>query len=561
MLEAMPPALIVVDDPDAEVEEVTPEFGGFSPSPAVDFSGGGVATEASPGVGASTSTKPTPAKRTVRTSPRRQKKQKNPMFEVAKIVIGGVVGIAMAMLILWWGFGRDPLRIAPKVAQYSFARWIVPSSLQGNAAPADPEETPGTGLENQPSGIIINNPHLDGLGPVEPSDGASNRPRANPDPFGVAAGNNPKPANPPTDPLAGAPGADPFSADPFGADPFAVDPPGTPDLPDPELPGLPEPGLPEPELPGPADPVPSFPDTGLTLDPADAPKPEPNPSLLVNAQAPAPEVMGATIRDAVVLQQAYSEAGKEDQQLFLNFGQQFFEAASKAGEAVSHSDTQHEEVRDHVINLQSAVSDMVQLDFHTKVLGALGEKWLADGEWNGEAQRPNGGAIAAGSIAAVKTIGPFVEAKVLLRARGDQSTYVTVLTDKQHDPPLQSGDTLLAVGKIVSEPKKDLQGYVGDESRVIYSRVYSIKQPVEESTEPKEPAPIEPKDEPADTPAEPKDEPAKPEDEPNVDEPAEPTKPAEEPTEPAVDDPAEPTSDEPTTDEPTDDAEESPKDE
>ena len=44
--------------------------------------------------------------------------------EFFKIVAGGIAGLVLAVLILWWGFERDPFTLAPKVAQY--VPWLIP---------------------------------------------------------------------------------------------------------------------------------------------------------------------------------------------------------------------------------------------------------------------------------------------------------------------------------------------------------------------------------------------------------------------------------------------------
>ncbi|MEE3372989.1 MAG: hypothetical protein VX346_26890 [Planctomycetota bacterium] len=48
--------------------------------------------------------------------------------EFFKIVAGGIAGLVLAVLILWWGFERDPFTLAPKVAKY--APWLIPPELQ-----------------------------------------------------------------------------------------------------------------------------------------------------------------------------------------------------------------------------------------------------------------------------------------------------------------------------------------------------------------------------------------------------------------------------------------------
>lgn len=65
--------------------------------------------------------------------PRRQRRARNPLVEGLKIIGGGVIGLVIGQLILWWMPGnwdasnRDPASIARHVARY--APWIVPQNL------------------------------------------------------------------------------------------------------------------------------------------------------------------------------------------------------------------------------------------------------------------------------------------------------------------------------------------------------------------------------------------------------------------------------------------------
>ncbi|MBC7852828.1 MAG: hypothetical protein IAF94_05280, partial [Pirellulaceae bacterium] len=68
---------------------------------------------------------PTPA---FRSSPRPKRKEKSMVGEVVKIVLGGVVGIGLAIVILWWGPGVD-LGLAPTVAKVSWLRWVLPQKI------------------------------------------------------------------------------------------------------------------------------------------------------------------------------------------------------------------------------------------------------------------------------------------------------------------------------------------------------------------------------------------------------------------------------------------------
>jgi hypothetical protein len=71
----------------------------------------------------------------VRTAPRPRPRQGNPLLLLINYVGGGVMGLALGLLVLWWGFQRDPLELGPTFAAYT--PWIVPVQFRGKPA-ADP---------------------------------------------------------------------------------------------------------------------------------------------------------------------------------------------------------------------------------------------------------------------------------------------------------------------------------------------------------------------------------------------------------------------------------------
>jgi hypothetical protein len=125
-LAGAPPALVIIG---GEVEQAAIEpaaadgieyqiAGGFS---AHDFKGRGPVAN------------PVRAARPmVRQMARPRKKEKSGLMLLVNYVVGGVLGIAMAPLVLWWVFGRDPVELGPTVAEY--APWIVPARFHGKEA-------------------------------------------------------------------------------------------------------------------------------------------------------------------------------------------------------------------------------------------------------------------------------------------------------------------------------------------------------------------------------------------------------------------------------------------
>jgi hypothetical protein len=58
--------------------------------------------------------------------------ERNFALELVKVAVGGIAGLFLGLIVLWWLFRSDPLELGPSVARY--AAWIVPPSLQGRAS-------------------------------------------------------------------------------------------------------------------------------------------------------------------------------------------------------------------------------------------------------------------------------------------------------------------------------------------------------------------------------------------------------------------------------------------
>jgi hypothetical protein len=75
-----------------------------------------------------------PAPRKIAGRPRPQRREKNVFMEIFKVVAGGVVGLSIGQLILWWVIPglqpgqRDPANLAPKLSRY--VPWIIPRALR-----------------------------------------------------------------------------------------------------------------------------------------------------------------------------------------------------------------------------------------------------------------------------------------------------------------------------------------------------------------------------------------------------------------------------------------------
>ena len=103
-----------------------------------------------------------PARPVVRSGGRPRKKEKNPIIEAIKVVLGGVVGLSLGLLILWWVLGMD-VDMGPWVAKYVPS--IVPAKFRGQpavntvAAPAEqPPLAKATRTPRQTDGPQANEP-------------------------------------------------------------------------------------------------------------------------------------------------------------------------------------------------------------------------------------------------------------------------------------------------------------------------------------------------------------------------------------------------------------------
>jgi hypothetical protein len=76
----------------------------------------------------------------IQTRSRPRRPEKSGLILLVNYVVGGVMGLAMGLLVLWWGFRKDPLELGPRFAQY--VPWIVPTQFHGTAVgPATPNQS------------------------------------------------------------------------------------------------------------------------------------------------------------------------------------------------------------------------------------------------------------------------------------------------------------------------------------------------------------------------------------------------------------------------------------
>src|SRR5262245_25298660 len=152
-LSQLPPTLLVID---GSVTEDEPALAGAGAAAAGgdEYRMSGPAwsgmTDSSAPAGATVA----PSRPQVKAAPRRKETEKSVIAEGIKIILGGVVGLGMGLLVLWWVFGRDPLELGPKVSPY--APWIVPAKFR-TLASAGTETAVNPGANNAAPANTNNN--------------------------------------------------------------------------------------------------------------------------------------------------------------------------------------------------------------------------------------------------------------------------------------------------------------------------------------------------------------------------------------------------------------------
>lgn len=482
VLEKLPPLLVVLDAPapaasaaavESEVSLV-PEFGSKpAGAPAFEF-------DESPAPG---------TKKTVSPAARPKRKEKSIVVEMVKIVGGGVVGLGLALIILWWVFERDPLQVAPKVATY--APWMVPPKWRGKA---------GTSLENKAeSGASSSNNKNGGSGKGVAKNNGLSGTTSVPFSAGVMGGSPTKPVDKP-EILQG----DPFS---------------TPDIkkPDADIPeiGLPVVG-PKPKETKPKE---TKPKETKPKDPAPADPAKPKRSELAKSLPMATasdlertlkSVESANNDIEIALSPAVENLSNEKK---LEFGQAYYNSIARLGEVLISADPSDPEIQSASGNVSAVLQELAKNPPKQRLLAALAERSLK------ATSRANSGLCAIGTVKQISPSGKLFAVDLELVTKN--KTVVSFLAADDPNPFCKAGEKVLLLGAIVADPAKNIAGYEGEEAEANCVQVF-----VPIAAEAEKPAPAEAPAKPAEKP-----EPAKPAEKPDASD--APAKPADAPAKPA----------------------------
>lgn len=509
VLDRLPPMLEIVSAPGA-AKEATEDLGGFEASPeqefrlqessepeargpSFDFSGNGpaTATAAAPSVAA----RPRTAKPTTSARPRR--KEKSALAEIVKVVLGGVVGLVLAQLILWWlpgEWSRDPFEMGPKVSKY--VPLIVPKVWHGQ-----PESAGGASGENPSrNSDSAGSSQLAGGSKARPSRNTSGGTAGNagssgsgmrsgalgggglggsgqPEPSGAPAGKENSPPDLTLSPQLGE--NEPLTTtenaapDKLPGNPLAI---SDPDLPDLTVDLVPSTASTKTQTPGeatPANPPAPAVEVATPADNATPPAANATPSVPAEpANTPEPSAADAfvgvkdapmyvvdEIAQSLVEAQAAQKVHEADP-ANEDAGKAFYVALTDLAEKLTYADANDPKIAELAQQAGDLVAkgnlreNVLLISAHAATL--LGAK---------KQDRPNPGIVLVGKVEALEKEGDLHVMRLKLPSNVSAGVIpVFSKSEPQHKP----GETLFVFGTLVDEPAKRLSGYSGGLPSVVW---------------------------------------------------------------------------------------------
>ncbi len=479
-LRPLPPLLIVVDDPEAEsIASINrsppsaPVFAGADEgdAPAIvmdeasdDFS----LTPSSPVIARPFKFEPgsaVPAARNA-TRPRTRRKQGSPLRMMVQTVGGGVMGLVLAQLILWWVPGnwnatnRDPFGLAAKVTPY--APFLVPIALQGNAPTARADgATTERGLGSSRTGT--SSVAGDNAGRKTSGGFESNIPESNSDAPSdttkLAADRNKKnkekkesPPNQDEFPLTGLYEPDATKAPAKEADPFAV-----PDVTSEPITAKSktkedmkkETGSPIAD----ADAVPAAVSAAKpTLD---------EPVGLRNPPAIKVEEITSRLADVASADLAWDTAENPTREKKYELITDLYVKLAQLGDTLASSGAAKAEAAEA---LQPVVERLNALAGQSEKLVPLGRLAVLLND------RSENGAVLYGVVLSHQPRGKMIETQIRLFAKSDP--VVTVVNAVDAGEQLPANTNVLVLGRWISNPKEQLAGYEGDANSVLLHGIH-----------------------------------------------------------------------------------------
>jgi len=377
--------------------------------------------------------------------PARKRKPKNPVVEGLKIVLGGIAGLAIAQVILWWlGSSQswpkqraDMFQLAPKVAR--FAPWIVPERYQSErpARDAAAEHAAGSvamgdsetmGPQEFPERTFVDPNAGGGTDRTERANSGakkkSSRPTGRIGPGGATAGTR-STAEPDID-FTQIPGLDENPLDDLNLDEDMV----TDDhaIEDPVVMPLDEPKQP------------------AMTEPKAAARPVPNARRTTAAE------LRSAVEDARTAFEALKASDEDDIRPLLR---QTYPVLAKLGETAAFAASHGPEWQAANDLLQTVIAEEDKLS----MLGRVGGGWLK------APARDNNGVLLVGTVQQVRKQGGYHVIELMIPG-SDQAVAVYSDTGPSEDYPPDT--QLVVLGAIISNPSSELDGYDGDATYVVW---------------------------------------------------------------------------------------------
>ena len=395
----------------------------------------------------------------------RSRKPKNALVEGVKIVLGGLAGLAIGQLILWWlpwdQYRRDPAKIGPKVARY--AAWLVPEKFRGTEKPrtaegeasstiGDSSETGRQAAGSERGKDKTSPPRWPGLQPSESKNGKSETPAAK------KSRTPPKPRKSPKEtdldqleePAEGR-GKEDMPEEPSG------NPASIPELQSADLKMGPLPVQSVLDLP----PVELSP-VGKEATKPDAPKkpgaaqpkakPESPTARRVARPATAPAALKQALAEAEDAATAWAAAEKPDAEASSSA----YEALTELAEAIAFAEQVDQATTDALRRLLESLADKPAL---LRAIAQAGPQWLKSED------RTNDGVVLIAVVQKTEQQGGLFET-VLRLAGGEQAV---LLSDRDPAALYKTDARVLVLGGIVDDPAGTITGFAGSAQRVVWA--------------------------------------------------------------------------------------------
>ncbi|MDP6466988.1 MAG: hypothetical protein QF918_04590 [Pirellulaceae bacterium] len=416
---------------------------------------------------------------------RSQRPQKSAIKEMVKIVGGGVIGLTIGQLILWWlpgDYKRDPIELGPKVP--SFAAFLVHPKFRGNAVVEKNAATESQQDSSSPSLGSFNfddvgNPELptasfDGMPDPNKKQGEKKKKKRNKKnskdetsdtgkvPAGDAAepddGKEPSSGDSSSDPLA--PLATETEDDVLGTKPDI-------EVPMINLESFPTAtdATPEESQPGDSgDSNPPISPPPTTTPPAPTPTPPPAATGDFEGVRNAPKIsvdqLSSRLTGAVSASTAMDSSSTEPGPKQLSLAKEFYMTMAGLGEAITFVDQVSASVEVNEVGkfALGVGKQPAKLD----LIGKVAPSWIKN-------SRPHNGLVVCGTVDSIDFAAPYYVTSLVM----PNKSVLKVVSINDPSGDYQRQDKILVLGSILDSPQQDLKDYQGEATRVILDGLHA----------------------------------------------------------------------------------------